>query len=74
MTFGDRWSIGKKLGVCFASTSLLLLILGLYTDTTIARLGKSEDLAVNGLARLRERLESHGVDRAVIIEIACQGQ
>ena len=46
-----RWSLGRQLGVCFGATAALALMLGLYTDHTIAGLEKAQALSVNELSR-----------------------
>jgi methyl-accepting chemotaxis protein len=47
----SRWSINRKLTASFAAIGVAVAALGVYSQTTIATLGKSEDLAINGLAK-----------------------
>src|SRR5580692_6119369 len=45
------WALSKKLGACFGAMMALSLGFGFYSDYAIATLGKSQELAVNGLSR-----------------------
>jgi methyl-accepting chemotaxis protein/methyl-accepting chemotaxis protein-1 (serine sensor receptor) len=47
----SRWSINKKLTASFAAIGVVVAALGLHSQATIISLGKSEDLAINGLAK-----------------------
>jgi hypothetical protein len=44
-------TIGKKLAVSFAPLAIVVAVLALHLQTTIVTIGKSEDLAINGLSR-----------------------
>jgi hypothetical protein len=48
-------TIGKKLAVSFAPLAIVVAVLALYLQTTIVTIGKSEDLAIDGLSRKVQR-------------------
>lgn len=47
----SRWSLARKLALCFGALALVLAAFGIYSQITIGKMGASQELVVNELGR-----------------------